>query len=113
MTQATILTEKEVLTTARDPLIPSTASTSKPPLRVAVREFLQHYFLQLEQPQSTSLYEQILAEMEIPLIEIVLKYCNQNQTQAAKLLAISRGNLRQKMKQHGLLPPRRKKIRKS
>lgn len=107
MTQATLV-ENQVLTPATDASTSSAASSGQTPLRAAVREFLQHYFLKLQQPQSTSLYEQILAEMEIPLLEIVLQYCNQNQSQAAKLLNISRGNLRQKMKQYELLPIRRK-----
>jgi Fis family transcriptional regulator, factor for inversion stimulation protein len=48
-------------------------------------------------------YELFLTEIETPLLEIVLQYTGKNQSIAAKLLNISRGTLRKKMKQYGLL----------
>ena len=107
MSQTTTLMENEALQKLKESLSHS-ASLTRTPLRVAVREFLQQHFLKLEDPQPTQLYELVLAEIEIPLLEMVLQYCGQNQSRAAKLLAISRGNLRQKMQQYGLLPLRKK-----
>jgi Fis family transcriptional regulator, factor for inversion stimulation protein len=99
MTQATTLMENDALVRAVD----ASVSTKKMPLRAAVREFLQQHLLPFERPKSVQLYDQVLVEMEIPLLEMVLQYCNQNQSRAAKLLNISRGNLRQKMKRYQLL----------
>lgn len=107
MTQVTTLMENEALQKLRESLSHSTTLT-RTPLRAAVREFLQDHFLKLENTQPTQLYELLLAEVEIPLLEMVLQYCGQNQSRAAKLLDISRGNLRQKMQQYGLLPIHRK-----
>jgi Fis family transcriptional regulator, factor for inversion stimulation protein len=113
MAEATTLMEKETLTQESDVSLSLPGSTRKTPLRTAVREFMRQYFLQLEQPQPTDLYKIVLAEMEIPLLEMTLQYCGRNQSQAAaKLLTISRGNLRQKMQQYGLLPAQQK-IRKA
>lgn len=46
------------------------------------------------------------------LLEIVLQYVGQNQSEAARILALSRGTLRKKMKQCGLLPSQHKKVKK-
>lgn len=108
MTQATILMENEALQKLKESL--SHFTLTNIPLRTAVREFLQYHFLKLESTQSTQLYELMLAEMEIPLLEMMLHYCKHNQTRAAKLLDISRGTLRQKMRLYGLLTVRRRKI---
>ena len=51
----------------------------------------------------SELYQMVLAEMEIPLLEKVLEYPRGNQTKAAELLGLNRGTLRKKLKQYGLL----------
>ena len=81
------------------------------PLRQSVREFLRQYFIQCENMTPTNVYEAMLIEIEIPLLEMVLQYTRQNQSKAAHILAMSRGTLRKKMKQCGLLPPQGKKIK--
>ena len=45
-----------------------------------------------------SLYDELINILDAELIPIVIKICNQNQTQAAKLLGVSRTTLIQKMK---------------
>ena len=79
-------------------------------LRHSVREFLRQYMIQLDNMMPNNVYEAILTEAETPLLEIVLQYAGQNQSKAAKLLNMSRGTLRKKMKQCGLLPARSGKI---
>ena len=61
------------------------------------------YFNQLEGEPVSELYQMVLAEMEIPLLEKVLEYTRGNQTKAAELLGLNRGTLRKKLKQYGLL----------
>ncbi len=84
-------------------------STPKPAaLRDSVRGTLREYFIRLEGQQPANLYELVLAEIESPLLEMVLQYTGQNQSTAAKLLAISRGTLRKKMQKYGYLNPKKK-----
>lgn len=63
----------------------------------SVRESLQHYFTQLDGHTPANLYGLVMAEVEKPLIQMVLKLTNANQSKAALILGISRGTLRKKM----------------
>jgi Fis family transcriptional regulator, factor for inversion stimulation protein len=47
--------------------------------------------------------EMVMAEVEAPMLEIVLKYTRHNQTRASQVLGLNRGTLRKKLKQYGLL----------
>lgn len=66
-------------------------------LRESVRSSLQQYFAQLDGQTPSNLYSLVLAEVEKPLIEMVLQLTNNNQSKAALILGISRGTLRKKM----------------
>jgi Fis family transcriptional regulator, factor for inversion stimulation protein len=88
------LTENnEILMT---PEVASNAPMSQS-LRGSVRESLQGYFTQLDGQTPANLYGMVMAEVEKPLIEMVLKLTNGNQSKAAIILGISRGTLRKKM----------------
>ena len=63
----------------------------------SVRESLKTYFSKLEGQTPANLYGMVIAEVEKPLIEMVLQLTNSNQSKAAKILGISRGTLRKKM----------------
>lgn len=79
--------------------------TKKPmdnPLREQVRESLKHYFRQLDGHHASDLYQLVIAEVEQPLLETVMTHTGGNQTQAAKLLGISRCTLRKKLAQYDL-----------
>ncbi len=75
-------------------------------LRNSVRESLRQYFIRLEGQAPANLYELVLAEVEQPMLEMVLQYTGQNQSKAAKILGISRGTLRKKMAQYDLFKTR-------
>jgi Fis family transcriptional regulator len=68
------------------------------PLSYQVAESLHHYFNYLDGAIPVNLYDLILAEMEIPLLKIVLAKCKGNESKTAKLLGVSRGTLRKKIK---------------
>ena len=70
---------------------------TKEPLRECVRAALDNYFGYLDGHQTADLYQLVLAEVEQPLIETVMKYAEGNQTRAAALLGISRSTLRKKL----------------
>lgn len=73
------------------------------PLRHNVKDALHHYFGQLGDTLVNNLYEMVLAEVEAPLLEIVMRHTKGNQSKAAILLGLSRGTLRKKLKIYGLL----------
>lgn len=78
------------------------ANVSNQSLRNSVRESLRQYFIRLEGQTPANLYEMVLAEVELPMLEMVLQYTGQNQSKAAKILGLSRGTLRKKMAQYDL-----------
>jgi len=73
------------------------------PLHDSVRQSLDNYLAQLKGQMPSNLYELILAEVEAPLMEAVMEYTKGNQSRAAIVLGLSRGTLRKKLKQYGLL----------
>lgn len=66
-------------------------------LRETVRLSLKNYFAQLDGQTPTKVYDLVLAEVEKPMIEMVLQLTNDNQSKTAKILGLSRGTLRKKM----------------
>lgn len=64
---------------------------------------LQDYFLQLDGNKPSQLYEMVIQQVEQPLIKVVLQQTHNNQSEAAKILGISRGTLRKKMALFGML----------
>lgn len=73
------------------------------PLHDSVRKALENFIEQVKGKLPKNLYELILAEVEIPLLEEVMKYTKGNQSRAAIVLGLSRGTLRKKLKQYGML----------
>ena len=56
------------------------------------------------------LYQTVLKEVEVPLINMTLSLCNGNQIKAANLLGINRNTLRKKIKDYDLVITRGKKL---
>ena len=71
-------------------------------MRECMQRALSNYFTHLGDQQPAQLYDMVLAEVEIPLIEAVMKYTKGNQSKAAVFLGISRGTLRKKLKMYHL-----------
>jgi len=72
------------------------------PIRACVRESLDAYFQQLNGYECAGLYKMVLTEVEVPLLEVVMRECGGNQTRAAEVLGINRGTLRKKLQFYGL-----------
>ena len=68
-----------------------------------VSKSMHKYFEQLDGENPTDIYNMVLKEVELPLLEIVMKQCGDNQSKASKILGINRGTLRTKLKEHNLL----------
>ena len=67
------------------------------PFASSVQQSLQNYFAKLDGEEPANLYSMVLAQMEVPLLKMVMRYTNSNQSKAAKILGISRGTLRKKL----------------
>ncbi|MHB1946876.1 MAG: DNA-binding transcriptional regulator Fis [Gammaproteobacteria bacterium] len=80
-----------------------TVAHKNQPLHDSVRQALESYFTQLKGTAPNNLYELVLAEVEVPLIEAVMEFTRGNQSRAAILLGLSRGTLRKKLKIYGML----------
>ena len=72
------------------------------PLRDSVKLSIKNYLLQLDGQDVNDLYELVLAEVEHPMLDMVMQYTRGNQTRAANMLGINRGTLRKKLKQYGM-----------
>ena len=71
-------------------------------LRANVEQSLKDYFGQLDGQSPSNLWGLVMAEVEKPLIEMVLRLTHRNQSKAAIILGISRGTLRKKMAIYGV-----------
>jgi Fis family transcriptional regulator len=72
-------------------------------LRQAVRDTLKNYFTNIGNEQPVDFYSILLEEIERPLLEVLINHTHYNQVRMAQILGISRGTLRKKLKQHGML----------
>lgn len=91
------------LKAARRPASVAPIVPTAEPLRVCVERALQEYFACLDGECPVDLYAMVQAEVEAPLLRIVMHQARGNQSQAAAMLGINRGTLRKKLKQYDLL----------
>ena len=62
---------------------------------------MKRYFLQLDQKNNPiDVYHMVLNEVEPPLLDAVMKFSNDNQSKAAKILGMNRTTLRTKLKKY-------------
>jgi len=67
------------------------------PLRQNVSHAIRRYLEDMGNSQPGSLYRTLLAEVEPPLLEEVLRYTQGNQSRTAKILGMTRNTLRSKL----------------
>ena len=72
-------------------------------LRDSVSIAIRHYLKELDGQMTTDVYEMVLAEIEAPLLEEIMRYTRNNQTKASIMLGLNRGTLRKKLKQYKLI----------
>jgi Fis family transcriptional regulator, factor for inversion stimulation protein len=68
-----------------------------------VRRSLNRYFRDLDGQRPHAIYDMVLHATEKPMLEVVMKQANGNQTMAAEILGINRNTLRRKLADHDLL----------
>ena len=71
-------------------------------LKYQVGLALRRYFKELDGNKATNVFEMVIKEVEKPMLEEVLKFCNGNKSQASKILGINRVTLRTKLKQYNI-----------
>lgn len=102
-TADTLLTRASTELAGSTPAAESLDNIKRESLRDCVEHAINNYFQHLDGQEVTDVYNMVLAEVEAPLLEVVLKYTRHNQTKASQVLGLNRGTLRKKLKEYGLL----------
>jgi Fis family transcriptional regulator len=71
-------------------------------LRQNVQVAIRRYLEDMGQSQPECLYRTLMAEVEPPLIEEVLRYTQGNQSRTAKILGMTRNTLRAKLNRYDI-----------
>jgi len=77
--------------------------TNEHPLRHAVAHAMTDYFKRLDGHAPANVYQMVMEQIEVPLLKAIMHFTRGNQCKAAIILGISRGTLRKKLKQYGML----------
>jgi Fis family transcriptional regulator len=72
-------------------------------LRSCIAEVMKHYFSSLKGEDPKNIYEFFIEEVEEPLLIATMNHTNQNQSETARILGVSRGTLRTMLKKFGML----------
>ena len=80
----------------------SDVQASELPLAELVRRSLERYFEDLNGQPAAGLYELVVAQVERPLLELVMRQSRGNLSKAAQVLGINRATLRTKLQKYGI-----------
>ena len=67
-----------------------------------IRRNLNRYFRDLDGEAPHAVYDMVIASVEKPMLEVIMKQAGDNQTIAAEMLGISRSTLRRKLTEHNI-----------
>ncbi|TAG34359.1 MAG: Fis family transcriptional regulator [Polaromonas sp.] len=76
---------------------------SKKYIEECIRTSLEAYFKDLHGTEPDRIYDMMVDAVEKPLLEVVMKHADQNQSRAAQWLGLNRNTLRKKLLEHKLL----------
>jgi len=76
---------------------------SKRHIEECVRNSLESYFQDLNGTEPSGIYDMMVTVFEKPLLEMVMKQADHNQSRAAEWLGLNRNTLRKKLLEHKLL----------
>jgi Fis family transcriptional regulator len=77
--------------------------SSSPPIDDSIRQNLEIYFQDLDGTEPHALYDMVLKAVERPLLDVVMRKAEGNQSRAAEWLGINRNTLRRKLIEHKLI----------
>jgi Fis family transcriptional regulator len=92
-----------LLVGAADAAVGRGAPVSKKHIEECVRENLESYFKDLRGVEPSAMYDMILGVVEKPLLDVVMRHAEGNQSRAAEWLGINRNTLRRKLLDHKLI----------
>ena len=72
-------------------------------LKNAAEDAIRQFIETLDGEETSEFYNLVLAEVEEPLLRVVMEYTANNQSRAAAMLGLNRGTLRKKLRQYNLL----------
>ena len=72
------------------------------PLREHVKRVIRRYITDMGATETVNLHRRLMAEVEPPLIEEVLRCTGGNQTRAARILGMTRNTLRSRMQRYAI-----------
>ena len=76
---------------------------SKNHIDECVRISLESYFSDLDGTDPAGMYDMMVRVVEKPLLEVVMRHAEQNQSRAAAWLGLNRNTLRKKLVEHKLI----------
>ncbi|NBX54697.1 MAG: Fis family transcriptional regulator [Betaproteobacteria bacterium] len=76
---------------------------SKKNIEDVVRASLETYLRDLRGTEPGNLHDMVMLTVEKPLLEVVMKHADDNQSRAAQWLGLNRNTLRKKLTEHNLL----------
>ncbi|MES2886385.1 MAG: Fis family transcriptional regulator [Pseudomonadota bacterium] len=76
---------------------------TKKHIEECIRENLDAYFKDLDGVEPAAMYDMMLRVVERPLLEVVMKHADSNQSRAAAWLGINRNTLHRKLQDHKLI----------
>ncbi|MFT5211060.1 MAG: Fis family transcriptional regulator [Flavobacterium sp.] len=79
------------------------AEIQNPTLSEAVERAINRHLDAMHGQQIDNLYDIVLSEIEVPLLDCVHKSTGKNQSLTAKILGLNRGTLRKKLKKYDML----------
>tara|TARA_Y100000768_G_C23408834_1_gene420738 strand:+ start:56 stop:322 length:267 start_codon:yes stop_codon:yes gene_type:complete len=68
-----------------------------------VKKAMKKYFAALDDADPANIYEMVMAEVEPELLKAVMRYANNNQSKAAKILGLNRATLRKKLHRYNIM----------
>ncbi len=80
-----------------------TSPAGRSEIAECVRRALDRYYKDLDGEKPCAIYEMVLRNVERPMLEVVMREADGNQTVAADMLGINRNTLRRKLVEHKLL----------
>jgi Fis family transcriptional regulator len=86
---------------------PTIESHNQLPLADHVKQVVSTYFKNMIDSgmSPVNLYEIVMTEVELPLIEATMQYTGFNQSRATQILGLNRGTFRKKLMHYGMLSP--------
>ena len=75
----------------------------QPSLKESVERSMQHFLKPSEGKAASNIYQQVISDIEAPMLKVLLEHNRHNQTKYAQMLGINRGTFRNKLKKYALL----------